>query len=524
MSPAPPPTTPAPATPAPATPAPDRAGAAVSLALVSHTNVGKTTLARTLLGRDVGEVRDAPHVTEFADEHVLVETADGVRLTLWDTPGFGDTVRLVRRLRQAGQPIGWFLSQVWDRFTDRAFWSSQQALKAVREHADVVLYLVNASESPAAAGYVAPEMDLLEWVGCPVVVLLNQLGPPRPAAEEQADVDRWRRHLAPHAFVRAVLPLDAFARCWVQEAAWLAAVERALGDGPERERMAALRAEWTRRREAQFDAAMDALAASLARSALARQTLTDAGRLRETVRRLRGALGGAGRTADDPAALAQQALAARHDEEVRRSTAELVGLHGLSGRAEGEILARVAAHYETRTPVDEGRAAVLGGLLTGALAGLKADLVSGGLTLGGGLLAGGLLGAIGAAGAARAANLVRGVGSGWVGWSDEALQAMTDAALLRYLAVAHFGRGRGDWSAGESPPHWRSVVAAALAPRREALAAAWDAARDAAADAPPATGPDAGAAALADALRPLLAGAAREALGRLYPDAYHPAA
>jgi ribosome biogenesis GTPase A len=35
----------------------------VSLSLVSHTNVGKTTLARTLLGRDVGEVRDAPHVT-----------------------------------------------------------------------------------------------------------------------------------------------------------------------------------------------------------------------------------------------------------------------------------------------------------------------------------------------------------------------------------------------------------------------------------------------------------------------------
>ncbi|MEO7007994.1 MAG: GTPase, partial [Caldimonas sp.] len=37
----------------------------ISLSLVSHTNVGKTTLARTLLGRDVGQVRDVPHVTEF---------------------------------------------------------------------------------------------------------------------------------------------------------------------------------------------------------------------------------------------------------------------------------------------------------------------------------------------------------------------------------------------------------------------------------------------------------------------------
>ena len=35
----------------------------VTLSLISHTNIGKTTLARTLLRQDVGEVRDAPHVT-----------------------------------------------------------------------------------------------------------------------------------------------------------------------------------------------------------------------------------------------------------------------------------------------------------------------------------------------------------------------------------------------------------------------------------------------------------------------------
>ena len=41
----------------------------IALSLVSHTNVGKTTLARTLLGRDIGEVRDAAHVTEAAETH-----------------------------------------------------------------------------------------------------------------------------------------------------------------------------------------------------------------------------------------------------------------------------------------------------------------------------------------------------------------------------------------------------------------------------------------------------------------------
>ena len=51
----------------------------IALSLVSHTNVGKTTLARTLLGRDIGEVRDAPHVTEFADVHTMLESPEGDR-------------------------------------------------------------------------------------------------------------------------------------------------------------------------------------------------------------------------------------------------------------------------------------------------------------------------------------------------------------------------------------------------------------------------------------------------------------
>ncbi len=223
-----------------ATPLPPQDDTTIALALVSHTNVGKTTLARTLLARDVGEVRDRAHVTEFADEHRLVRSPEGDTLTLWDTPGFGDSLRLVRRLRGSEQALGWLLSQVWDRFADRAFWSTQQALRAVREQADVVLYLVNAAESPAAAGSVGPEMELLAWVGKPVVVLLNQLGAPRERAAEAAEVERWRRHLADRPLVKAVLPMDAFARCWVQEGALLQAVETAL-DGDDRVRMGRLR-------------------------------------------------------------------------------------------------------------------------------------------------------------------------------------------------------------------------------------------------------------------------------------------
>jgi GTPase Era involved in 16S rRNA processing len=189
----------------------------VQFALVSHTNNGKTTLARTLVGMDVGEVRDAAHVTTFSESHLLQATEQGDSLLLWDTPGFGDSVRLLKRLAMSGNPIGWFLREVFDRYRDRPFWLSQQALRAARDEADVVLYLVNSSEHPRDAGYLPAEMRILEWLGKPVVVLLNQLGPPRPDELEQAEQTRWKTHLDQYPIVRDVLALDAFARCWVHE-------------------------------------------------------------------------------------------------------------------------------------------------------------------------------------------------------------------------------------------------------------------------------------------------------------------
>ena len=72
----------------------------ISLSLVSHTNVGKTTLMRTLLREDVGEVADRPHVTEAAEAGVLAETPEGDRMRLWDTPGLGDSARLLNVLAE----------------------------------------------------------------------------------------------------------------------------------------------------------------------------------------------------------------------------------------------------------------------------------------------------------------------------------------------------------------------------------------------------------------------------------------
>src|SRR5688500_19019225 len=172
--------------------------ATIDLSLVSHTNAGKTTLMRTLIRRDVGEVADRAHVTSIAEDHVLIETPEGDVLRLWDTPGFGDSVRLLKRLRMSANPIGWFLTQVWDRFTDRAFFNSQLAIRNVRESSDVVLYLVNAAEDPASAAYVAVELQILDWMRKPVLVLLNQTGAPRPRSVEAAEEAAWGVHIAAH--------------------------------------------------------------------------------------------------------------------------------------------------------------------------------------------------------------------------------------------------------------------------------------------------------------------------------------
>ena len=242
---------------------PSMDNAPVALSLISHTNVGKTTLARTLLRRDVGDVRDAAHVTETSDVHLLIDTPQGDRLLLWDTPGFGDSARLLARLRQSGNPLGWLLTQVWDRYVDRPFFSSQQAVRNVREEADLVLYLVNAGEDPAAAGYVDAEMQILGWIGKPVLVLLNQLGPPRPATVEAADVSRWSAHLAGHAFVRDTIAFDAFARCWVQEHELLERIEAAL-PAERRDAFARLAGAWRARNRGTFELSMQALARQLA--------------------------------------------------------------------------------------------------------------------------------------------------------------------------------------------------------------------------------------------------------------------
>jgi len=464
----------------------------LTLSLVSHTNVGKTTLARTLLRRDVGEVLDQAHVTDESARYTLIESAQGERLELWDTPGFGDSARLVKRLRGESNPLGWLASQVWDRLMDRPFWCGQQAVKNVREQADLVLYQVNAAERPEEAGYVEPEMELLSWIGRPVLVLLNQTGPPRASDEREAEEGLWRAHAERWPIVRDVLGLDAFSRCWLEEGELFERVRAAL---PKEHRALCgrLLGAWRERQLDDYRAALDVLGAELARAAADREALAEGGR------------GGGERRR------AMRALAQRLEDGLERALERLIAIYGLDGRAAIELktaLADFALEAESLTP---RKAGLLGGVVSGLATGVTADLMLGGLGLGSGMIVGAILGGLGAAGLARAYREVRGAREPRVTWSDSLLARSATDLLLRYLAVAHHGRGRGEWREREQPAFWSAAVGAALSARRAAWNEVWASAR--------AAEPGAVPAALVERTTALLSAATRDVLAGIYPEA-----
>jgi GTPase SAR1 family protein len=479
----------------------------VNVSLISHTNVGKTTLARTLLREDIGEVADRAHVTETAESHLLIESAAGDSLLLWDTPGFGDSTRVLKRLQQSEKPIGWFLTQVWDRFADRPFWCSQQAMHNARETSDVILYVVNAGEDPSAVGYIDAELRILGWIGKPVILLLNQLGPPRDATQSQADVTQWQAQVAQYKWVEMVLPFDAFARCWVQEGTLLAHIQRLL-PADRQTAFERLRDSWRQRNLTVFTESMQALADQLAAAAMDAEAIEELdiqGKARAWLGSV--ATGGAGRR-DVKLERAESELARRLDTQIRATTQTLVQLHGLYGKATDEVLKRMGSEFAIDRPADADKASVWGGLVSGALGGLVADLHAGGLTFGAGALIGGVLGAFGARGVAKAYNLARGAQTSTVRWSTDFLLSRVAAALMRYLAVAHFGRGRGEFVSGSAPPHWQEAVQQAIVRRRSALDAVWAARSES---------PSANQS-IATNLLPLLRASAQDVLVQLYPE------
>lgn len=440
----------------------------IELVLASHTNLGKTSLARTLLGRDVGEVRDEAHVTQFSDRYTWQDGAQGESLKLWDTPGFGDSQRLLKRLKRSGTLRGWLLTEVWDRWLYPGFHFSQKVLRTVQDEADVVLYLVSAAEPPAAAAYLDSEMALLECIGKPVIVLVNQLASDQDIAQETADVEQWRASCARYPHVAGVLPLDAFARCWVQEYVLLQTIQGALSLEEHRSLMGRLIVAWRDDGLGVFDEAMQVLASCVARCAVARAPVTAAGGSQSPVG---GLFKGSGSPKRQQAA--QDILSAQMVSDTGQALAALASLYRLDATVENDIAVQLSHLYHPSKTVSETRVSLLSAVLAGMLSGLAADIAAGGLTLGGGMIVGGLAGAFGGKAAAAGYNRVLGSSESWVEWDAAALDAVFARLAMCYLIVAHAGRGRGKTVLKREHPRWLELVPALVEKERERLHEIW---------------------------------------------------
>lgn len=340
-------------------------------------------------------------------EQRLFDAGDGERVHLRAVPTL---------LQQAPPPRPWW----------RRVWGSDpvaEALRALQQDIDAVLLVLPAEPAPSTA-------TRPPW--------LAQLSRPLIVLEDSA------------AAVAPTLPLRALDDGWLADGVLWQALAAALPDDRRRHR---LDQAWRRRQEARLDEAAALIAASLARLALAREALPEP------------KLFGRG-AADDSAATeaARARLVQQLDAEFAALAEQLAPSWGrsdaTSARAGTAVMPRVSA------PVGEGRAALWGGVLSGTLAGLKADLATGGLTMGAGAVAGGVIGALGAAGVARGINSARGTAQGFLAWGPQELEAIAAAMLRLPLVLARRGIDTSDAALA-------ARVQPALVDLAPALAQAW---------------------------------------------------
>jgi hypothetical protein len=169
--------------------------------------------------------------------------------------------------------------------------------------------------------------------------------------------------------------------------------------------------------------------------------------------------------------------------EVGATTKSVIALHGLEGDAVGVIQARMEHVEVQRGSQGMGEATLsgtaiggIGGALTsGAYAGLHLDAATGGVSMGlftvAGAVVGGVLGFLGGeAWAERKTTYTQAP----VTWSDDYLDVLAQDVIIRYLAIAHFGRGQGQYVADpEDPRFWVKKVKDSVSKHRATLHEQW---------------------------------------------------
>lgn len=359
---------------------------------------------------------------------------------------------------------------------------SESPLAAARQGSDVVLHVAGEPGDVDAAA------ALLGWLDKPVLVLLHQ-----PAGESSELAVQARA--APLA--RQVLPFEDFARCWVQERVLLEAIGDCLPEAS-REGFARIAAAWEQRNAARLERSMAAVAQHLLFAARRVQEVPSGGlSVKSLVPAERHAQAGARQSAMDE-------VVRRLEVSAGEMFSRLRDLHGLEATDAVALQHRLQEKFVVQQAV-HGPQAGMAGAATGAAMGASVDLLVGGLTLGAATALGALVGGGAAYIAAAWKNRSTPGGATVVQLSDEMLQALVEAALLRYLAVAHHASGLPA-AAEPLQPSWQGEVVAAVQAHRDRLVPMWNAAR---------SQPDVGR--IASTFTHELETIARQVLAGLYP-------
>lgn len=332
-----------------------------------------------------------------------------------------------------------------------ASWFGPAALPAppsACDEGDVVLHVVRGPQDVAAA------TALLQWLDKPVLLLVD--GDPGLLREPPGTT--------------AVLSFDQFARCWVQERTLLDAIGRCLPQY-KAEGFARLVRAWDGRSQQQLRESMAVIARHLLQAARQSEEVGKAPRSLVSLVKPGDRDAHERRTRE-----AMAAVVGRLQRSDADATCGLLQLHGIDGSSAGALNHRLEEKFVVQQAISAGQAG-MAGAATGAAMGVSIDLLSAGLSLGLGALAGAVVGGGAAWVAAMWKNQATPAGNTVVQLSDDMLQAMTEASLLRYLAVIHYDRDGEQDGPGASRPGWRSEVVAQVERRSADLREQWAAAR-----------------------------------------------
>jgi hypothetical protein len=265
--------------------------------------------------------------------------------------------------------------------------------------------------------------------------------------------------------------MDAFSRCWVQEGALMRAIARVLPE-EKREAFAILEKAWVARNEDMFRRSMRTLAHQLTANALDGVTVKPVGFLEKSLRSVADALHMPMAEADAERAAARQKLCESLSARMEQTLNQLITLHGLEGDGGRELMEAAQTDFSEPQKMDVAATSLVSGAVSGGLAGLIADLKAGGLTFGGGALVGAVIGVFGSYRIIKAFNLDRGEDNK-LHWSREHFREQVKLWLLSYLAVAHFGRGRGPWKRDPRPAHWQQAVSDLVDASKDKVDGVW---------------------------------------------------